>query len=408
MPEFSCQTYWHELPQRIPPWKDDDERRAVIAISKQIPHVITPNRTRYFAPSARRHFLAQAKRSLKDPTRLIRGIISDPQMTMFGALNILVEDLGVSPVTIEEATAAVEKVNTKVNESTQKSQGQTEHLFVESPLLQVLRDLLEAWELTVTRVERRDLNAQGRRIHAADLQPNKLALLVVDRENPLLAIAVAEQHNPRLRDKRQYLHLLVPLKFPQPWWRRARMVARIDPNLCVCAFVHHKDARGASSAREASGTAATSEAEESDVEKATVVSAEHSKATPSVISSAGKRRAAGKAYRETPSRSLTSGLRSVEVVSTAPSSQPVSDVEEDSDDQMPRKLRRLEELRAVKFRNFSFDPLKGGEDPLARVVSTTVQKFRTRKGVVHHWSQRLIERHRRNVLYGYQLPEEED
>jgi hypothetical protein len=415
MPEFGCQAYWHELPIRIAPWKDDDEKRAVIAISKQIPGSVTPLRTRYFPPSSRRLYALRGRAALLDPVRIVRGIIADNNMTPLAALNVLLQDLGRPIAQVEEVRQIVDRVNSRVEESTQKSQGNTQHMFVESPTLQVLREVLEARDLVVTRLEARDVKSQGRCFHAADLQPHKLALMILDREHPLMAFAIAEPHHPKSRDRRQYLHLFVPQRFPHPWWRRARQVSRIDPNLTVCVYVHHKDIKMATPA------AGKSEGEESDADTSTAASVRggESVAAASIAARApshSRKRMDRRRRRSVASTvSCASADRSAVTVDgsipqpslTATSAELTDEEEEDqADSVMPRKLQRLEQARTVKFRNFSFPPTDV-EDPFSHVATVTVQKFRTPKGVVHHWSQRLIERCKRDALYGHQTQDED-
>jgi hypothetical protein len=342
-------------------------------------------------------------------------------------------------------------------ESTQRTQGNTQHLFAESPTLQVLRELMESRNLAVTRLEPRDMKAKGRTIHASDLHPHKLGLMIVDREKPHFALAVAEPHHPKSRDRRPYLHILVPLRFPHPWWRRARSVRRIDPNLTVCVYVHHRDMLSSGGAAATPDASVSNDDGSGEEDKAGVSSADDEEASlPSATHNAegGARKRSrrddgddvqsGQAVRhsqdlnnnwpnQTEKRGssnakgeeLRQGLLAAGKGKFQLQGRAVEGVgmehrrPEEPDDgsslqatNTAKRILRMQEARSVKRRNFVFPPPQQqqqqgedhdfaavDEDPFDRILTVSVQKFNTRKDIVHHWSQRIIERDKRNTLY---------
>ena len=139
MPTEGTQVYWHDLPEKLPPWRDAAELRACIQESKQVATSILqpPWDDAGQRPRKRPHLLTEHKkvlmeakrqrtavvRQLENP-RIYRGVVPEPNATPLRVVNLIMTHLGQPAVSYDEANAAVEKVMTYYNTLTQPSQSQ--------------------------------------------------------------------------------------------------------------------------------------------------------------------------------------------------------------------------------------------------------------------------------------------
>ncbi|KPA86345.1 putative class I transcription factor A subunit 2 [Leptomonas pyrrhocoris] len=139
MPTQGSQVYWHQLPEKTPPWRNAAELRTCIQESRQAatsilqaawdgqhhsgrkrPRLLSEHERRLQAAKQRRRAIVQ---QLEDP-HIHRGVVPEPHATPLRVVNLIMEHLGQPIVSHAEADAAVDKIVTNYNALTQQSQSQ--------------------------------------------------------------------------------------------------------------------------------------------------------------------------------------------------------------------------------------------------------------------------------------------
>jgi hypothetical protein len=274
MPEMSTQVYWHECPEPVTPWANQEELRLTVHRSRQLRKLrIAPNDFYVALSTQERKLLRQRKdRSQKAD----RGLLMEPGLTTFGAINALFDHLGKPLMSREEATLAVETVAAEyraVEAQTQATFAESQHAGAsqltqsmltftqsqpppggaeataaaataqdvkEGPLLHTVRLLLEPRGLKMEVLSKRELQEKHCRIAAADLIPGRRVAMLFDKQRGAMAGVLLDAKVVR-HSVRNSMHLLVPVAEPCPWRRRVFGVSAIDAFHCIATFVYHAE-----------------------------------------------------------------------------------------------------------------------------------------------------------------------
>lgn len=274
MPDAEVQAYWFDMaesdPHVEPPWGTTSALQRTIQRSRQIRHCRIAPSDFYLELTPRERLLLKRR---KDPSEKVdRGLLVEPGMTMFGVVNALLQHLRKNPLDPHEVRSVVADIaeeyrlleqetqttfaesQTRAAASQRASQttstlppGGSQPLpaattvgtkeVKEAPLLRVLKRLLEARDLSVVALTKKELRQKRNKIVAQDLIKHKRVVLMVDRQRPVMAAAMIDSKvSPHA--VRESMHLLVPAAEPVPWRRRVQCIRGIDRLEVVVAMVY--------------------------------------------------------------------------------------------------------------------------------------------------------------------------
>ncbi|KPI86085.1 hypothetical protein ABL78_4846 [Leptomonas seymouri] len=139
MPTQGTQVYWHQLPEKQPPWRNAAELRTCIQESKHA--AVSIQQTSWSGASHREkkrlRLLTEHEKTLREAKRqrhaivqqlenphIYRGVVPELSATPLRVVNLIMSHLGQPNVSFEEADAVVDNVIMNYNALTQQSQSQ--------------------------------------------------------------------------------------------------------------------------------------------------------------------------------------------------------------------------------------------------------------------------------------------
>nr|CCC93110.1 conserved hypothetical protein [Trypanosoma congolense IL3000] len=230
MRHCGTQVYWHDLPDAPPPWKDEKEYDTMWRLSRSVKGCVSgPDQMTRPPREEVLLFRSRIRHKPKSVARY-RGIVLERYLGPLLGVNMVMRELGVAPVTEQEARDVVDVITEKYNQMTklslsQASQGKKNASTCQEgatnlqgpPLLGAVKMFCKARNLSVSSVSKEHIKKK-KRISYLDLVPRKCVIMVFDPSKPHFVCAIGlPGRGKKSKEKVDCMLLLAPTANPVPW-----------------------------------------------------------------------------------------------------------------------------------------------------------------------------------------------